>query len=310
MRRIRSVSLFFSPLLLQLPAEAAAESSPLLSNIENPRLPTIPGARTSSTQTAGQTSTSTLRAFMMDAQKLSVPIDTTTVTEADNERIDREVAAYKALADRLTDGRYDATPLTQREPMLTGLRNLYDGAAASVDQEIAAVQGIITGRGKADAAYNSLIAMDAYLYSAEKLFRSVQSYPIARSKVSKAISNMGGSRAGARASEDSAELAKAKLVYMPAAVTRDKATQALFRQAWDTSGIPWQIMRINITSGWRDKLENGRVIGQRRDAAIAARDPNNPNRCNLYDFTMFRDRSGAVRRDSHSTTRIACENVK
>ena len=37
--------------------------------------------------------------------------------------------------------------------------------------------------------------------------------------------------------------------------------------------------------------------------------PDNPNHCNLYDFTMFKDRSGAVRRGSHSTKRIACENV-
>ncbi|MEM7781602.1 MAG: hypothetical protein AAF697_14535 [Pseudomonadota bacterium] len=251
-----------------------------------------------------------IQAFITDAQKLSTPINTTTVNDADNNRIDREVASYRELADRLSGGRYDALPAAQREPMLFGLKTLYDGAAASVDDEIAFAKSLITGRGRADSAYNYLIVNDAYLYAAERLFPSERSYTAARQKLASALSSLGGSRDGALQAEDAADLAAARNVRMPASIDRDPQAQAMFRQAWQTSGIDWEIIKINVTSGWRDKVENGRVIGQRRDAAIAARDPNNSNRCNLYDFTMFRDRSGSVRRDSHSTTRIACENVK
>ncbi|NVE93739.1 hypothetical protein [Altererythrobacter lutimaris] len=247
---------------------------------------------------------------MTDTQGLSNPIDTTTTTEDDNQRIDREVANYKALADRIADGRYEALPRQQRDPMLQGIKMFYQGAAASTDREIETAQGMITGIGRADAAYNFLIAHEAYLYAGDKLFPGDPAISAARDKVAVAIAKLGGSRASAQDAADAAELEKARKVRMPAAMTQDKGAQALFRQAWRTSGIDWTIMKINVTSGWRDKVEYGRVIGQRRDAAIAARDPDNPKRCNLYDFTMFRDKSGAVRRDSHNTTRIACENVK
>ena len=312
--RIKPLVLATASLSLLAPVTTQAQSFPRLPNGAQPNLPDLRGARTSSSRSAGLNTNGSngneLQNFMMDAQKLTVPIDTTTVKETDNERIDREVADYRALADRVASGRYDALPAAQREPMLFGLRTLYDGAAASVDQEIENANGMITGRGRADAAFNYLIALDAYLYAAENLFPDVGGYSEARGRLASAIDALGGSRSAARDTEDAAELAAARNVRMPAAVTSDPGVQALFRQAWGTSGIPWKIMKINVTSGWRDKVEYGRVIGQRRDAAIAARDPNNPERCNLYDFTMFRDRSGSVRRDSHSTTRIACENVK
>nr|WP_298930292.1 hypothetical protein [uncultured Erythrobacter sp.] len=246
----------------------------------------------------------------METQRLANPIDTTTVDDADNQRVDREVADYRALADKVTDGRYDSIPSAQRDPMLSGLKGFYDGAAGATDDQIKEAKRLIPGIGKADAAFNFLIAHDAYLYAAQKLFPRETSYANARQKVAVAINEIGGSRNAALDAEDAAELAAARNVRMPTAVTQDKGAEALFRQAWKTSGIPWEIAKINVTSGWRDKVEYGRVIGQRRDAAIAARDPNNPTRCNLYDFTMFRDKSGSVRRDSHSTKRIACENIR
>ncbi len=250
-----------------------------------------------------------LQDFIMDTQRLGVQIDTTTVTTADNERIDGEVQAYRDLADRVAGGRYDALPDAQKQAMLMGLQMHYQGAAQSVPQLIEQARGMVSGIGRGDAAYNFLLAHDAYLYAATRLFPQDGSFAAARSQVQSAMDELGGSRAGALAAEDAAELEAARNVRMPAAVTTDPSAEAMFRQAWGTSGIDWQIMRINVTSGWRDKIENGRVVGQRRDAAIAARDPVNPDRCNLYDFTLLRDRSGSVRRDSHSTTRIACENV-
>ena len=261
-------------------------------------------------QLMGSNSGEMLRGFITESQMLSNPIDTTTSTEEDNERVDQEVNNYKALADRIADGRYDALPKQQRDSMLQGINMFYQGAARSTDREIETAQGMIANTERADAAYNFLIVHEAYLYAGAKLFPDNPEISAAREKVKSAIAKLGGSRASAQDAADAAALENARNVRMPAAVTQDKGVQALFRKAWRTSGISWEIMQINVKSGWRDKLEYGRVIGQRRDAAIAARDPNNAKRCNLYDFTLFRDKSGDVRRDSHNTTRIACENVR
>lgn len=283
----------------------AAQPTPRLPDVRSPSIPGVPPRNNA----AASNPSAMIQDFIQDTMALSNPIDTTTVTDADNARIDREVAAYRALADRVAGGRYDSMPDAQRQPMLQGLRNIYDAAVMATDDEIAMAQSMITGRGGADAAYNFLLAFDTYLYAAEQIFPAIQSYPMARSRVAQALQDIGGSRAGANAAEEQAELAAARNVRMPAAIASDATSVAQFRQAWQTSGIDLEIIAIHITSSWRDKVENGRVVGQRRDAAIAARDPNNPDRCNLYDFTLFRDFSGSVRRDSHNTTRIACENV-
>jgi hypothetical protein len=251
-----------------------------------------------------------MQQFIADSQMLNRRINTSTVTDADNDRIEREVEDYRALADRMTDGRYDALPDTHKQVMLQGLRMNFDSLAASTADEIAFANGLITGIGTADAAYNYLIVHDAYLYAGDRLFAGEPAYARARGTVAVALSGLGGSRQGARNTENAAELAAARSVRMPAAVTRDPAVIEMFRRAWATGGIPWDIVQINPTSGWYDKVEYGRVVGQLRDAAIAARDPNNPQSCNLYDFTMFRDSSGNVRRSSHSTRRIACENIE
>lgn len=299
---------------MMAPVSADAQSFPRLPRIEKPKMPKIPSVPTMPSIETGQSargvSGNQIQNFIQDAQKLSVPIDTTSTNDTDNQRIDREVAAYRALADRIGGGQYDAIPRAQREPMLYGLKALYDQAAAASDDEIAHAKGLMSSGGTANAAYNFLIANHTYLYAAQKLFPGERRYASAHAKLSDAIIAIGGSRSAARDNGDAAAVAAARKVRMPSAVTTDKNAEAQFRQAWRTSGIPWKIMKINVTSGWRDKVENGRIIGQRRDAAIAAQNPNDPSRCNLYDFTMFRDRSGNVRRDSHSTTRIACENVK
>ncbi|MEL1250312.1 hypothetical protein [Aurantiacibacter gilvus] len=292
MRSIATVSAVLCLLSAAVPAVAGAQAPALLPALQ-----------------VGAGSGQVLQDFIMDSQRLGVRIDTTTVTPADDERVDREVQAYRDLADRVMGDGYDALPDAQKQAMLMGLRMHYQGAVQSVPQLIEQARSLVTGVGRGDAAYNFLLAYDVYLYAATHLFPQDGSFAVARSQVQAAMAELGGSRAGALAAEDAAELAAARNVRMPSAITTDPAAIAMFRQAWTTSGIDWQIMRINVTSGWRDKIENGRVVGQRRDAAIAARDPSNPDYCNLYDFTLVRDRSGSVRRDSHSTTRIACENV-
>ena len=160
----------------------------------------------------------------------------------------------------------------------------------------------------AASAYNDILIQDAELYAATRLFPEREDFAAEKRKTEAALALL-VSREQAAAGFDDAALEAARNVRMPAAVASGPDAEAPFRQAWPTSGIPYRIMRISVTSGWSDKVEYGRVIGQTRDAAIAAQDPDNPDRCNLYSFTVFRDHSGSVRRDSHSTRRIACENV-
>lgn len=309
------------------PLPASAQRFPRLPDIQQPRLPSLPGMgnrsednsaqqpRTSPTRGPMQAQPSQAgsrelsREFSMDMQMLSNQINTTTISEDDNQRIDREVEEYRTLAERVGSDYYAAVPENQRATYMRGLELHYDGVARSTEREVEFAQGMITGIGRADAAYNSLRVHDTYLQAATLIFPGKTEYTSARAQTQAALAELGGSRAGAAAAENEAELAAARNVRMPASISNDSGLQSLFRRAWATSGIDWQIMRINVTSGWSDRRENGRIIGQVRDAAIAARDPSNPDRCNLYDFTMFRDTSGNVRRSSHSTRRIACENV-
>ena len=287
-------------------ARAETPSSPAKINGENAGKPSMLPLGVQRGASMGRL----LREFITETQKLAVPINTTATSQTDYDRIDKAVEEYRALVDRVTDGRFDTLPRAQKQPMLMGLKALYDGAAANVAQEIEATERLMADGSGASAAYHILSTYDVYLYAARKLFPDEAKFNSAHLRLVEALDEMGGTRAAALAKQDEVQEANARKVRMPAAITQDKGAQSLFRAAWKTSGIPWQIMKINITSGWRDKVEYGRVVGQRRDAAIAARDPANPDRCNLYDFTLLRDRSGSVRRDSHSTTRIACENVK
>lgn len=304
---------------LLAPLPALAQGFPRM-----PSLPSLPGAdrdegerptRTAPSRRQGPNTVAQannrelIREFSLETQMLANQINTTTVSDDDNQRIGREVEEYRARAQQFAGGRFDAIPPEQRAPMLRGLELHYDSVARSTEREVEFAQGMITGIGRGDAAYNFLRVHDTYLEAATLIFPDKSEYASARAQTQAALSALGGTRSGAEAAEDEAELAAARNVRMPAATSSDPGLQALFRRAWGTSGIDWQIMRINVTSGWRDRRENGRLIGQVRDAAIAARNPADPDHCNLYDFTLLRDTSGNVRRSSHSTRRIACENV-
>ena len=283
-----------------------------------PKLPSMPRLPTGSTDAPASTGTASVQAQRADPQqvraynqamgKLQAGINVNWGSPADNARIDGEVREYRALVDRLASGEFDSLPDSQKSTYRMMLAAQYDTAAATVDREISWGEGMITGHGRADAGYNYLLGIETQLYGAKTLYPEKPEYAAAHAKAL-AVLGKYGNRSAAIAAEDAAEIAAARNVRMPAAISTDPAAVAQFRQAWQTSGIPWPIVKIHITSGWRDKTEYGRVIGQNRDAAIVARNPDNPNHCNLYDFTMFKDRSGAVRRGSHSTKRIACENV-
>lgn len=303
---------------------AVSQSFPRLPKVPSvPKIPSLPGGvkdrseserpvRTTGRQPVNQRSNAEFdpelyRENRTDVGKLQAGINANWSSAADNARIDQEVTEYRAVVDKLASGHFDSLP-PERRASMDDLKADYDTVAQTIDREISWGEGMIQGHGVASAGYNYLLSIDTALYGAVTLFPDEPAFAEAKQKVAASMAKY-GTRSGAVAAEDAAELAAARNVRMPAAVTRDAGVEALFRRAWATSGIPWKIEKIHITSGWSDKREYGRIIGQNRDAAIAARDPDNPNRCNLYDFTMFRDTGGSVRRSSHSTKRIACENI-
>ncbi len=237
----------------------------------------------------------------------------TAESDEHNRQTDELVAAHQAAVDRLvardypgvTDEQWERdmrAKLVTAENRARRTEGTVDWAMERVDRNAGTTPWL------AASAYNEILIQDAELYAATRLFPDRADFAEHKQRTEAALALL-VSREQAAAGFDAAALEAARNVRMPAAVASGADAEAPFRQAWPTSGIPYRIMRIAVTSGWSDKVEYGRVIGQTRDAAIAAQDPDNPDRCNLYSFTVFRDRSGSVRRDSHSTRRIACENV-
>ena len=235
------------------------------------------------------------------------PNTTVRTLKADGERVDRDVAAYRANADKLSSGEFDGL-IEQRPNSLSRLKRNYDSLSKRVDREVQFASNMVKGHGVAEAGYNYLLTIDATLYGAEKLFPGNAEYSDARSKVTREMAKY-GSRAGAAAAEEEAELAAARKVQMPRATVRDPKTERQFRSAYRSAGLPYSILKVHIAGGWQTYTEYGRVVGRTRDAYIAAKDPNS-NRCNLYYFTMLVDNGGNARRKGHTTKRIACENVK
>lgn len=230
-----------------------------------------------------------------------------------NRQTDELVAAHQAAVDRLvardypgvTDEQWERdlrAKLVTAENRARRTEGTVDWAMERVDRNAGTTPWL------AASAYNEILIQDAELYAATRLFPDRADFAEHKQRTEAALALL-VSRDQAAAGFDAAALEAARNVHMPAAVASGADAEAPFRQAWPTSGIPFRIMRIAVTSGWSDKVEFGRVIGQTRDAAIAAQDPADAERCNLYSFTVFRDRSGSVRRDSHSSRRIACENV-
>ena len=239
---------------------------------------------------------------------LKVGINTNWSSKADNHRIDNADAEYRRRVDQFASGHFGSVSQRSRNVVRQGLSRHYDSVARTTDREIKWALGKITAIGVPDSAYNDMLALDAQLYGAVKIFPDNASYAAAKAKVGTELKKF-GSRAGAVGQKDAIVMAKAKALRMPPPTERNKSVEDMFRRAWATGGIPYTIKKIHIRSGWAVKRNQyGRVIGRTRDAAIAAKGPNS-DRCNLYDFTMLVETGGSPRRSSHSTRRIACENI-
>ena len=303
------------------PGLAAAQGFPKL-----PRVPKVPsvklpsgGGEAARTQRNSNQQPAVMQrsggndtnAYMQDVMKLTTTID----SNWDGERIDREVGEIRSAAERIAANGYAGVPPQMQQSNQMQMKQAFDRTAGRVDHEIDwAATRMARNAGSnpnmPTLIYNEMLALETALYAATTIFPDNATYRAAHRKVGAELARY-GSREGAGNALEQAALAKAASVSMPAATNNDPALVAMFRTAWGTSGIDWEILKINPRGGWGVKRDSvGRIIGRTHDAAIAARNPRDPDHCNLYDFTLLKLEGGGVRRSSHSTTRIACENVK
>ncbi|MEM6475377.1 MAG: hypothetical protein AAF687_04355 [Pseudomonadota bacterium] len=306
---------------VSVPVSAAPSAQSLVAMQSFPRLPKVPKVPkvklpgTSGDSSAEQSSprpSQSSRELEYEYRKelgmLAYPINTNWSSKADNVRIEKAVAEYLERVERVASGRFDSLSAAQRKGPDDGLRAEYDTLAKTADRSIAWAEQKIGKIGVADSAYNDMLVLDAALHGAVTLYPDVAEYQVAKQK-SAAVLGKFGSRAGANEAKEELALAEARKVRMPASIDRSSASVRQFRQAWATGGIPGTIKKIHVTSGWGTKRNSlGVIIGRTRDAAIAVQDPAT-GRCNLYDFTMIIEPGGSPRRSSHSTKRIACENI-
>jgi len=308
------------------PASSAQADSPLVAAQSFPKLPRVPRVPQirpgSDVDTSGEREQQSrddqrqrsrgnadlAREYRQETAMLAYPINTNWSSEADNTRIEQAVAEYLERIDRVASERFNALSPNERNSSDATLRAHYDTLAQTADREIAWALQKLGQIGVADSAYNDLLVLDAAMQGAVRLYPEVAAYQEAQDKASAALGQF-GSRAGANEKKEENALAAARKVRMPPPVDTSSASVRQFRQAWATSGIPWTIRKIHITSGWgvrRNAL--GAIIGRTRDASIAAQDQAT-GRCNLYDFTMIIENGASPRRLAHSTRRIACENI-
>lgn len=287
---------------------AATQSFPRV-----PELPSVPGIPSRGSNDASTTqptanSRELEREFDKDMGMLAYGIRTNWSSKADNARIEAAVAEYLERVERVSSGRYDGVSQSKRQMADANLRSEYDTHAKTADREIAWAVQKIGKIGVADSAYNDMLVLDTLLHGAVTLYPDVAAYRTAKEKSAAALAKF-GSREGANEQKEALALAEARKVRMPASIDNSASSVRQFRQAWATGGIPGTIKKIHITSGWGTKRNSlGVIIGRTRDAAIAVQDPAT-GRCNLYDFTMIIEPGGSPRRSSHSTKRIACENI-
>ena len=251
-----------------------------------------------------------MNAYMQDFMMLAQGVD----QAADDATIEKQAEAYRQAVDRLASGRYNGVPAQMRQSNEMQAKQHFLQQASNVDGELEWATTRVSGNGGSNPrmpvlAYNQIFALDLQMDAAAKLFPGDSTFAAAKAKTDAWMANIGG-RDNAGTAFEAKAIAEASKVQMPRATNTSASLKQMFRTAMGTSGINWEILAINPVGGWSDKFQNGRKIGQTHDAWIAARNPANPDHCNLYDFTMYRDLGGSVRRDSHSTKRIACENVK
>ena len=252
-----------------------------------------------------------MNAYMQDFMLVAQGVD---FANSDDAAIDRQAQAYRDAVKRLSNGTYDGIPAQMRRSNEHQAQIHFDQQAANVDDELAwAGERVMLNDGTTETlpvqAYNRILALDLEMDAAVALFPGNPKFAEAQGKTDAWMARFNGRENAADVFEADA-VAAARNVTMPAASRRDPGLEAMFRTAWGSSGIDRDIVVIHPRGGWGEKRDElGRLIGQTHDAAIAARSRSGPDRCYLYDFTLLKLKSGGVRRSSHSTRRMACENI-
>lgn len=254
--------------------------------------------------------------YMADAMVVAQGTSIAGNSAANDERLDKEIAVYRAAVDRLASGRYDSVPAQMRASLDTQMSRYFDQRTQRVDADIAFIKGKVAENAGYDdrigtRVYNGLISLESEMYAANILFPGRAGFADAKAKVDAMVEQFGsrGDEANNALNEIGAE--QAAKVQMPPATNSDPKLVAMFRSALASTGWGEEPLKINPRGGWGVKRNSlGRVIGQTHDAAIAVRNKKIPGTCNLYNFTIIKETNGSVRRLSHSTQRIACENIK
>lgn len=250
--------------------------------------------------------------YMQDFMLVAAGVD---FTSKDDSAIDAELAAYKAAVERLASGAYASVPAPMRQSQEMQARQHFQTKAANVDGEVEwASERVSRNGGTSDRigieSYNAMLALDAEMDAGALMFPGDAAIAAAKAKTDAFMARF-ASREAADGVFEAAAIEEAKSVTMPPATNDDPSLVAMFRTAWGTSGIPYTVMKIHPRGGWGVKRDSlGRIIGRTHDAAIAARNPDKADHCNLYTFTLLKLEGGGVRRSSHATKRIACENVR
>ncbi|MEM1418230.1 MAG: hypothetical protein AAGH15_25265 [Myxococcota bacterium] len=226
----------------------------------------------------------------------------------DTARIERETQAALTTSRALA-GRIAASGV--EPPTLASFRSTTLAEAAQVPRALADMDASLERNVPVDAIMGGALVLQAKWQVAAMFLADEPSVREANAAIERWLGAL-AARGGAAAVRQEAVEARAAQVRMPAAQAQDAGLEATMRRTFESQGWNEPVQALRITSGWAEERNvAGQVTGRRRDAAIAVR--LGDGSCRLYDFTFFAPRSGSswgpLRRSSHASRPMACENV-
>lgn len=169
----------------------------------------------------------------------------------------------------------------------------------------------------AKAAYRELVGEHTYWNAARRIYPDLPQAAEVYRLASEALAAL-GSMEQVVAKAASRRMERLKNTFMPAAVVKNAALEAEFREAFAAEGWGETIVKIHILSRDWSVLRNnltGVILGRIQTAAICAKKKS--GECILYEYTIRQDHtgggySGTSRRHSHGIieAEFLCENAK
>ena len=255
---------------LTLPSAGGAQGFPKLPRI--PKVPSIPKVEMPgsvsdassvpnvSAPTSSKSSADLTNEFMEDSMVIAQGMNIGGNSQSEDDRIDAEIANYRAAVDRLASSRYNSVPAQMRNSLQMQMKQYFDQRTTRVDADINWINGKVAENSGYDErigtrVFNSLLALDAEMDAANTLFPGTPGYQEAGAKVDAMMTKFGSRGDAANSALDTIGAENAAKVQMPPATVRDASVEAMFRRAWATGGIPYEVKKINIRSGWSDRRE-------------------------------------------------------